>query len=63
MIDINQSPIGRTPRSNPTTYTGVFTPIRELFAGVPESRTRGYTPGALVLMWGGVAKLAKAMVY
>lgn len=45
MIDIDQSPIGRTPRSNPATYTGVFTPVRELFAGVPESRSRGYTPG------------------
>ncbi|MGP1953543.1 MAG: excinuclease ABC subunit UvrA, partial [Arsenophonus sp. NC-QC1-MAG3] len=45
VIDINQSPIGRTPRSNPATYTGIFTPLRELFAGVPESRTRGYTPG------------------
>lgn len=45
VIDINQSPIGRTPRSNPATYTGLFTPIRELFAGTQESRSRGYKPG------------------
>ena len=45
IIDIDQSPIGRTPRSNPVTYTGAFTPIREWFAQLPEAKTRGYKPG------------------
>ena len=45
VVDIDQSPIGRTPRSNPATYTGLFTPMRELFSQVPESRSRGYLPG------------------
>ena len=45
VVDIDQSPIGRTPRSNPATYTGLFTPIRDLYAGTQEARTRGYQPG------------------
>ena len=45
VVDIDQSPIGRTPRSNPATYTGIFTPVRELFSGTQEARTRGYKPG------------------
>ena len=50
VIEISQSPIGRTPRSNPVTYTGIFTPIRELFAGTQEARAKGYKPGRLSLI-------------
>ena len=49
VVDIDQSPIGRTPRSNPATYAGIFTPIRELFAGTQEARSRGYKPGRFQL--------------
>ncbi len=48
VVDIDQSPIGRTPRSNPATYTGIFTPVRELFAATQEARSRGYKPGVFL---------------
>ena len=63
IIDIDQSPIGRTPRSNPATYTGAFGPIRDWFTNLPESKSRGYKPGRFSLMSKEEdVKLVKVMV-
>ena len=63
VVDVNQSPIGRTPRSNPATYTGLFTPIRDIFSKVPESKLRGYAPGrfSFNVKGGGVSRVRETV--